>query len=120
MILKTQQRFKHWRHNIFNEDINGSSLSSNDDKRIQSIDSIATCAYKTSKNQVNEKEDAKCSNIIKQLKMINFDDVTKENIIEHNPKSESRKTNSLFNLISPHSNIDKSYFYAKDLYKAKY
>ena len=33
--------------------------------------------------------------------MINFDDVTKENITEHNPKSESRKTNSLFNLISP-------------------
>ena len=101
MILKTQQWFKHWRHNIFNEDINGSSLSSNDDKRIQSIDSIATCAYKTSKNQVNEKEDTKCNNIIKQLKMINFDDVTKENIIEHNSKSESRKTNSLFNLISP-------------------
>ena len=44
---------------------------------IQSFDSIET--YGTSKS---EKEEVKCSNIIK---LINFDDATKENIKEHNP-----------------------------------
>ena len=68
--------------------------------------------------------------------MINFDDVTKENIKEHNPDwqqipdhpygllkngdSGSGKTNSLFNLVSQQLNIDKIYLYAKDLYEAKY
>ena len=64
--------------------------------------------------------------------MINFDDVTKENIKEHNPNwtqipehpyriliiggSGSGKTNSLFNLISHQSNIDKINLYAKGPY----
>ena len=68
--------------------------------------------------------------------MINFDDVTKENIKEHNPNwpqipdhsyriliitgSGSREANSIFNLISHQLNIDKIYLYAKDLYQAKY
>ena len=68
--------------------------------------------------------------------MINFDDVTKENIKEHNPNwpqipdhsyriliitgSGSREANSIFNLISHQLNIDKIYLYAKDLYEAKY
>ena len=65
--------------------------------------------------------------------MINFDDVTKENIKEHWPQipdhsyriliiagSGSRKANLLFNLISHQPNIDKIYLYAKDLYEAKY
>ena len=37
--LKTRQRFKSERHNAFTEEINKITLSSNDDKRIQSIDS---------------------------------------------------------------------------------
>ena len=41
-MLKTQQRFKSERHNIFTEEINRIALSSNDDKKIQSIDSIET------------------------------------------------------------------------------
>ena len=68
--------------------------------------------------------------------MINFDDYTNENIIEHNSKwpyipdhpyrilivggSGSGKTNALFNLINNQPDIDKIYLYAKDPYKAKY
>ena len=40
----------------------------NDDKRMESIDSIETYAYGTSKNLVSEKEEIKCSNIIKRYK----------------------------------------------------
>ena len=39
-ILKTQQRFRSEKHNVFTEKINEIALSSNDDKRIQSVDSI--------------------------------------------------------------------------------
>ena len=68
--------------------------------------------------------------------MINFDDYTNENIIEHNPKwpyipdhpyriliigsSGSGKTNALLNLISNQPDIDKIYLYAKDPYEKKY
>ena len=61
--------------------------------------------------------------------MINFDDVTKENIKEHNPNwpqildkpyriliagsSGSGKTNSLSNLINHRPDIEKIYLYAK-------
>ena len=41
-------------------------LSSNDDKRMQSIDSIET--YGMNKNLVSEKEEIKHNNIIKQYK----------------------------------------------------
>ena len=59
--------------------------------------------------------------------MINFDDVTKENIVSSwssilNIKigvSGSGKTNSLLNLISQHSYIDKIYLYAKNPYETK-
>ena len=34
LILKTQQRFKSERHNVFTEESNKIALSSNDDKRI--------------------------------------------------------------------------------------
>ena len=66
--LKTQQRFKSERRNIFTEEINKTALISNDDKRMQSIDSIVTYAYRTSKVLVSVKEEIKCSNIIKQYK----------------------------------------------------
>ena len=63
--------------------------------------------------------------------MINSDDITKENIKEHNLNwsqipdnpyriliiggSESGKTNSLYNLINEKPDIEKIYFYAKDI-----
>ena len=44
LISKIQQRFKSEKHNIFTEEINKIPLSSNEDRRIQSIDSIETYA----------------------------------------------------------------------------
>ena len=67
-ILKTQQRFKSEQRNVFTEEGNKIVLSSNDNKRIQSIDSTETYAYGTSKDLVSEKEVIKCNNIIKQYK----------------------------------------------------
>ena len=68
--------------------------------------------------------------------MINFDDYTNENIIDHNSKwpyipdhryrililggSGSGKTNALLNLINNQPDIDKIYLYAKEPYEAKY
>ena len=68
--------------------------------------------------------------------MINFDEYTNENIIEHNSKwphipdhpyrilivvgSGSGKTNALLNLINNQPDIDKIYLYAKDPYEKKY
>ena len=66
--MKTQQKFKIERYNVFTEEINKIALSSNDDKRMQSIDSIETYPYGTSKDLVSEKEVIKCNNIIKRYK----------------------------------------------------
>ena len=68
--------------------------------------------------------------------MFNLDHITNENNKEHNKKwpyipdhpyqiliirgSGSGKTNALLNLISQQDDIDKIYFYAKDLSEAKY
>ena len=57
VILKTQLRFKSERHNVFTEEINKIALSSNDDKRMQSIDSIETYAYGINKDLVYKKTD---------------------------------------------------------------
>ena len=66
--LKTQQRFKSERHDVFTEEINKIALSSNDDKRMQSIDSIETYAYGMSKDLICKKEKIKRISIIKQSK----------------------------------------------------
>ena len=71
-----------------------------------------------------------------KYKIINFDDYTNENKIEHNLKwpyipdylyrilivagSGSGKTNALLNLINNQPDIDKINLYAKDPYEAKY
>ena len=67
-ILKTQQRFKSEKNNVFTEKINKITLSSNDDKRIQSIDSIEKYAYEISKDLVSDKQEVICNNIIKNKK----------------------------------------------------
>ena len=70
LISKTQQRFKSENDNVFTEEINSFTLTSNDDKWMQSIDLIETYAYEKSKDLLSEKEEIKCSNIIKQYKKI--------------------------------------------------
>ena len=59
LILKTQQGFKSERHNILTEVINKIALSSSDDRRMQSIDSIETDAFAISKGLVYKKEKLK-------------------------------------------------------------
>ena len=44
-ILKSQQGFRGKKHNVFTEEIKKIVLSANNDKRIQSIDSIKTCTW---------------------------------------------------------------------------
>ena len=67
-MLKTQQKFKNERHNVFAEEISRITLSSNDDKIMQSIDLIETYPYGMSKDLISEKGKIKCNNIIKQYK----------------------------------------------------
>ena len=45
IILKSQQRFKRERHNVYIEKINKIALSSNDDKRLQTYDRITSYPY---------------------------------------------------------------------------
>ena len=52
IILKSQQRFKSERHDVYAEEINKMSLSSNDDKRLQTFDRITSYPYGTSAGKV--------------------------------------------------------------------
>ena len=53
--LKSQQRLKSERHNVVTEEINKIALSSNNDNRIQSIDSIETYTYGTKISLIRKK-----------------------------------------------------------------
>ena len=55
LIFETKQRFKSEKQNVFTEEINKIALSSNDDKRLGSIDSIERYAYATSKDLICKK-----------------------------------------------------------------
>ena len=63
-FLKTQQRFKSEKHNGLAVEINKTALSSNYDKRMQSINSTETYAPRTNRDQVCKKQEIKCNNII--------------------------------------------------------
>ena len=67
-ILEIQRRFKSERHNVFTEEMNKIALSSNDEKRMQSIDLTEIYAYGTSKDLLTNKEEIKYNNIIKRYK----------------------------------------------------
>ena len=62
--MKIQRRFKSERH-VFTREISKIALTSNDDKKMQSIDLIETYAYRTSKNLERENDEIKCNNIRK-------------------------------------------------------
>ena len=56
IVLKSQQRFKSRRHDVYTEEINKIALSSNDDKRMQIFDKITSYPYGTSNGRVCQTE----------------------------------------------------------------
>ena len=56
LILKSQQRFKSDHHRVYTEEINKIALSSNDDKRLQTLDKITAYPYGTNAFRVCESE----------------------------------------------------------------
>ena len=96
---------------------------------MQSIDLTETYVYGMSKDLVSEKEEIKYNNIIKNTKIINFNNVTNENKTEHNPNwpyipgysyriliiggSGTEKANALLNLIKNKPDIDEIIYMQK-------
>ena len=56
IILKPPQRFKSERHNVYTEEINNITLSSNDDKRLQTYDGSTSYPHGTSAGKVCKTE----------------------------------------------------------------
>ena len=56
IILKSQQRFKSYNHDVYTEEVNKIALSSNDDKRLQTFDRIETYLYGTNAFKACESE----------------------------------------------------------------
>ena len=54
VLLKSQQRFKSGRHNVYTENVNKIALSSNDDKRLPTFDKITTYPDGYKGNHVKE------------------------------------------------------------------
>ena len=55
-ILKSQQRFKSEKHDVYTEEVNKIALSSNDDKRLQTFDGITSYPYGTIAGKVCKTE----------------------------------------------------------------
>ena len=78
IILKSQQRFKGDYHNVYTKKINKISLSSNDDKRLQTFDKARTYLYGSNAFKVCE------SQMLSKYKWLNLMIMqvkTKQNII---------------------------------------
>ena len=56
VIIRSQQRFRSHHHRVCTEEVNKIALSSNDDKRIQTFDKVATFLYGTNAFKVFENE----------------------------------------------------------------
>ena len=52
VVLKSQEKFKSERHDVYTEKFNKIALSSNDDKRLQTFDRVTTYSYGTSAGKV--------------------------------------------------------------------
>ena len=55
-MLKSQQRFKSEKHEVYTEEVNKIASSSNDDKRLQTFDRITSYPYGTSDGKVCKTE----------------------------------------------------------------
>ena len=80
VILKSQQRFKSEAHNVYTEEVNKITLSSNDDKRLQNYDRITSYPYRTSVGKVCKTEMLSKVNIKRLILMIILMNI-KQNII---------------------------------------
>ena len=56
IILKSQQRFKSERHDVYTEEVNKIALSSNDSKRLQTFDRITSYPYGTNAGKICKTE----------------------------------------------------------------
>ena len=56
IVLKSKQRFKNDRHDVYTEEFNKIALSSNDDKRLQNFDRSTSYPYGTSAGKVCKTE----------------------------------------------------------------
>ena len=54
VVLKSQQRFKSEKHNVYTENVNKIALSTNDDKRLSTFDKITIYPYGYKGNHVKE------------------------------------------------------------------
>ena len=55
-ILQSQLKFKSDHHDVYTEEVNKITLSSNDDKRLQTFDRVTTYPYGTNAFKVCESE----------------------------------------------------------------
>ena len=69
IILKSQQRFISYLHNMYIEEVNKISISSNDDKRLQTFDKVTTYPYGANAFRVCESETLKVCEAKAILKM---------------------------------------------------
>ena len=56
VMIRSQQRFRSYNHNVYTEEVNKIALSSNDDKRTQTFDKVTTYPYGTNVFKVCENE----------------------------------------------------------------
>ena len=56
ILLKSQQRFKSEKYDVYTEEVNKIALSSNDDKRLQTFDGITSYPYGTVAGKVCKTE----------------------------------------------------------------
>ena len=56
IILKSQRRFKSDYHEVYTDEVNKITLSSNDDKILQTLDRVTTYLYGTNAFKVSESE----------------------------------------------------------------
>ena len=53
-VYRSQERLKSYYHDVYTEEVNKIVLSSNDDKKLQTSDKIATYPYGTNEMMINK------------------------------------------------------------------